>query len=158
MHNPGSNPADGIGDELDAGNALLSLLRQEQEHLVNADLDGLTRVSEEKAKTVARMSALAQARHIRLASRGFEASEGGMRNWLQDGTAPANANRSWTALLDLAREAKELNRINGLLIGQHMARNQGALNVLQGTQAGGDMYGPNGQARSQAGSRKLVVG
>lgn len=158
MRNPGSSPAHSLGKELDAGKALLTLLQQEQQHLVNADLDGLTRVTEEKTKAVARMTELAQGRHRALAAQGFEASEAGMRDWLNTPAVAAASGKSWTALLDLAREAKELNRLNGLLLNQHMARNQGAINVLQGTPAGGGMYGPNGQSTSRASSRKLVVG
>lgn len=161
MQNPGSSPADSLGKELDAGKALLTLLQQEQQHLVNADLDGLAGVTEEKSRTIGRMTELAQGRHRTLAAQGFEASETGMRAWLDTPAAAAAAaasSKSWTALLDLAREAKELNRLNGLLLNQHMARNQGAINVLQGAPAGGGMYGPNGQSTSQASSRKLVVG
>jgi flagella synthesis protein FlgN len=158
MQNPGNSPADSLGKELDAGKALLSLLQQEQQHLVNADLDGLTRVTEEKTRAVAHMTELAQGRHRMLAVQGFEASEAGMRDWLKTPTAAAAGGKSWTALLELAREAKELNRLNGLLLNQHMARNQGAINVLQGAPAGGGIYGPNGQSTSKASSRKLVVG
>lgn len=158
MQNPGNSPADSLGKELDAGKALLTLLQQEQQHLVNADLDGLTRVTEEKTRAVACMTELAQGRHRALAAQGFEAGETGMRDWLNTRAAAAAISKSWTALLDLAREAKELNRLNGLLLNQHMARNQGAINVLQGAPAGGGMYGPNGQSTSLASSRKLVVG
>jgi flagella synthesis protein FlgN len=158
MQNPGSGPADSLGQEFDAGKALLTLLQQEQQHLINADLDGLTLVTEEKTKAVARMTELAQGRYRTLAAHGFQSSESGMLDWLNSPAAVTANNKSWTALLDLARQAKELNRVNGLLLNQHMARNQGALNVLQGAPAGGGMYGPNGQSASKTSSRKLVVG
>lgn len=156
MHTPGNGPATSLGEEIGAGKALLQLLKQEQEHLIKADLDGVTTVAEEKAKTVARMTELALQRHRSLAAAGFEASEAGMQNWI--GKAGAPAGKSWNELLDIAREAKELNRTNGLLIGQHMARNQNALNVLQGTPQGASLYGPDGQATSKSTSRTLVVG
>lgn len=156
MHTPGNGPATSLGEEIGAGKALLQLLKQEQEHLIKADLDGVTVVAEEKAKTVARMTELALQRHRSLAAAGFEASEAGMQNWIRK--ADAAAGKSWNELLDIAREAKELNRTNGLLIGQHMARNQNALNVLQGTPQGASLYGPDGQATSKSTSRTLVVG
>ncbi len=158
MKTSGGSPAHKLGEELDAGNVLLLLLQQEQEHLINADLDGLARITEEKAKTIARMTELAQRRHLLLASTGFDASESGMQTWLESSAAAAGASKSWNDLLGIAQKAKELNRTNGLLIGQHMARNQNALNVLQGNQQGGTMYGPNGQSTSPASSRRLVVG
>jgi flagella synthesis protein FlgN len=158
MQKSGISPAERLGDEFSSGQVLLRVLQQEQELLINADIDGLTSLTEEKTKAVARMNELAQHRHRSLATAGFDASESGMQEWV---TSPAGApavGKVWNALLDLARQAKELNRVNGMLISQHMARNQSALNVLQGTPQGGNMYGPNGQAAPRSSSRKLVVG
>lgn len=158
MQNFGNALADSLGEELKAGNILLQLLQQEQEHLINADLEALTKLTEEKAKVVAHMTELAQQRHCALGANGFEAEESGMKAWLNSRTASPAAEKSWNDLLEVARQAKELNRTNGLLIGQHMARNQNALNVLAGAPDGGAMYGPNGQSTSQSSSRRLVVG
>lgn len=156
MHTPGKNPADGLDDEIKESNTLLQLLKDEQDVLIRADVEELARLTEEKNKSIARMAELAQRRHRVLAATGFEASEAGMKVWLKS-AAPAAA-RMWTSLLDVARQAKEQNRINGLLIGKHMARTQAALNILHGGQQAGNMYGPNGQSTGQAGSRKLVIG
>lgn len=159
MQNFGNSPAQHLGEELDAGKLLLQLLRQEQEHLINADIDALTKLTEEKAQIVARMTELAQQRHRALGDGGFEAAETGMQAWLDSRTAPPAAVQGWKDLLAIAQQAKELNRTNGLLIGQHMARNQNALNTLvHGNSEGGSMYGPNGQSTSQPSSRRLVVG
>jgi flagellar biosynthesis protein FlgN len=154
----GNSLAQSLGDELVAANALLQLLKQEQAQLINANVDELDKVTEEKTKIVARMTELAQNRHRALAAAGFEASEAGMQTWTKSPTALPAAGKSWNELLGIAQQAKELNRVNGLLIGQHMARNQKALNTLQGSPQGGTMYGPNGQSTSQPSSRKLVVG
>ncbi|HJV88477.1 MAG TPA: flagellar protein FlgN [Noviherbaspirillum sp.] len=156
MQTPGKNPAEDLGDEIKESNVLLQLLKDEQEVLIRADVKELARLTEEKNKSVARMGELAQRRHRVLAAAGFEASEAGMKTWLKT-AGPAIA-RTWTNLLELAQQAKELNRINGLLIGKHMARTQAALNVLHGAPQGGNMYGPNGQSTGQGGSRKLVIG
>lgn len=156
MKNPARNPGDSLNEELAAGTALLQLLKQEQEHLIQANLEGLTAVTEEKTRTVARMTELALARHRSLGAAGYGADESGMQAWIE--TAAADTGKTWNDLLKLARDAKELNRTNGLLLGQHMSRNQNALNVLQGSQGGGTMYGPTGQTTSSGGSRTLVVG
>lgn len=156
MQNSGKNPAINLGEEIKEGNALLQLLKEEQAVLINADVEALARLAEEKNKVVVRMTELAQRRHRSLTVAGMDASEAGMKTWLK--TAPPAAVQAWNALLELAKEVKELNRVNGLLIGKHMARAQTALNVLQGNPQGGNMYGPNGQSTGQAASRKLVVG
>lgn len=157
MHSSASNPADTLGEELGAGRALLQLLKDEQELLVNADVDGLNKAIEEKGKLVAKMGELARARHRSLAAAGYEASEAGMQNWLK-GQKSQQIHQNWTSLIELAQLARELNRTNGMLIGQHMARTQTALNVLQGAPEGGGMYGPQGQATGAGGGRRLGVG
>jgi flagella synthesis protein FlgN len=165
MHTSASNPAETLSEELGAGRALLQLLKNEQELLVSADVDGLNKAIEEKGRLVARMGELAKRRHRSLAGAGFEASEAGMQIWLKSqksarhaGHKAHPAQQSWTSLIELAQLARELNRTNGMLINQHMARTQTALNVLQGPPEGGNLYGPNGQATGPGGGRRLVVG
>lgn len=160
MHASTPNPADTLGDELAAGRTLLELLKSEQELLINADVDSLNRAIEEKGKLIARMAECAQRRHRSLAASGFEASETGMQNWLkgQKSVQAQTIQQSWTSLIELAQLAKELNRTNGMLIGQHMTRAQTALKVLQGAPEGGALYGPNGQATGSGSGRRLVVG
>ncbi len=157
MQSLGNSLAQNLGEELHAATALLEVLKQEQSHLINANVDELAKLTEEKTKIVARMSELAQSRHRALAGAGFDASESGMQKWV-DGGSNSAAGKTWKDLLELAREAKELNRVNGLLIGQHLGRNQAALNILHGAPQGGAMYGPNGQSATQPNKRKLVVG
>ncbi|HYC42164.1 MAG TPA: flagellar protein FlgN [Noviherbaspirillum sp.] len=158
MQSLGNTLAQTLAEEVRAAGALLDLLRQEQAHLVDANIDELIKVTEEKTKIVARMGELSLGRHRALAGAGLEASEEGMQKWASSPSTDASAAQSWAALLQLAREAKELNRTNGLLIGRHLSRNQAALNILQGGGEGGNMYGPNGQSASQSGSRRLVIG
>ena len=158
MHSLGNTLAQTLAEEVRAAGTLLDLLRQEQSHLIDANIDELTKVTEEKTKVVARMGELSLGRHRALAGAGLEASEEGMQKWANSPSADASAAQSWNELLELAREAKELNRTNGLLIGRHLARNQAALNILQGAGEGGNMYGPNGQSASQSGGRRLVIG
>ncbi|WP_136416158.1 flagellar protein FlgN [Herbaspirillum sp. ST 5-3] len=156
MQTSGKSPADGLGEEIKESSALLQLLKEEQALLISADVDGLVKLTEEKNKAVVRVAELAQRRHRILAAAGMEASEAGMTTWLK--TAALDAIQAWNALLDLVKEAKEINRVNGLLIGKHLTRNQAALQVLHGSPQSGALYGPNGQSTGQAASRKLVVG
>lgn len=158
MQSLGNSLAQSLGEEIRAATDLLDLLKQEQSFLINASVDELAKLAEEKSKIVVRMSELAQSRHRALSSAGFEANEAGMQKWIDGSAGEDAAGKTWKDLLDLAREAKELNRVNGLLIGQHMGRNQAALNILHGAPQGGAMYGPNGQSATQPSKRKLVVG
>jgi len=157
----GANPAGGLAQELDATRQLLDLLKQEQGQLVEANIEGLSALVEQKSALIIRMSELAGARLNALAEAGFSAEEASMQKWLDSPKSkPGNqaaAKKTWEELVTLIRSAKEMNRTNGLLIGTHMSRNQTTLQVLQGNQ-GSQVYGPDGQTSIQASRRSLIVG
>jgi flagella synthesis protein FlgN len=158
MKTVAASPAESFNDEREAIHSLLELLRREQTHLIDADVDSLAKVTGEKSGIATQISELAKRRHRMLAVAGFEATELGMQAWAESPAATEADRDSWKQLLELAQSAKELNRVNGLLISQHIGRNQSALNVLQGAQGGGSFYGPNGHSTTKIGSRRLVVG
>src|SRR5512133_1231068 len=124
------DPASGLARELKFAHELLECLQQEQAHLIQADIAALAACAERKDGIVGRMNALAAARMKALTGAGHPATEAGMLAWLaqqQDAVREA-----WLALLGLATSGKELNRTNGLLIHQHMNRNQSGLQALRG--------------------------
>lgn len=157
MNQTGNSPAQNLHEENSTARILLDLLKKEQEQLIAADIDALTTLTEEKTRLVARMLELASGRHQALAATGFAATEAGMQAWL-DSLQSAVVRQSWHELLELGRAAKEINRSNGLLIGKHLARNQGALNVLKGGPQGQALYGPNGQSAVRTSVRGLAIG
>ena len=157
MNPTGNSPAHDLHEENSAAHMLLDLLKKEQAQLIAADIDALTTLTEEKTRLVARMSELATGRHQALAAAGFAATEAGMQAWL-DSLQTSTARQSWKELLELSRAAREINRSNGLLIGKHLARNQGALNVLKGGPQGQALYGPNGQSSVRTSVRGLAIG
>ena len=155
MPAPVISPIDQLDQERQAMVDLNQILEQEQAHLIQADIDGLNGLVDEKNRIIARMTALANARHQSLAAAGCAANDAGMQDWLDyKGCDSAH----WTALLSLAKSAREINRTNGLLISKHMLRNQQALNVLHGTAPSGSFYGPDGQATTQTGPRRRMLG
>lgn len=158
MQNPAADPANRLVEELETARSLLQVLKQEQACLMNADVDELQRLTQEKSGLVTKMANLGQSRLAALSNCGLEAREESMDTWLRSSSQPHPAQRVWQELLELAKNAKELNRVNGLLIGQHMTRNQTLLNTLRGNTPAGAMYGPDGQASSSATPRKFVVG
>ncbi|GAC1427503.1 MAG: flagellar protein FlgN [Burkholderiaceae bacterium] len=155
------SPAATLPQEQHAAGALIDLLREEQALLIGADLDRLAVVTKRKAPVITEMVDLANRRHRALAKAGHSASESGMQTWVDlkhlGRLAYPGAAAAWTALLVMAKQAQETNRINGLLINTHIARNQDALNVLQ-ARAGGSFYGPDGQPSSRGRGRGLVIG
>ncbi|MNK04461.1 FlgN protein [compost metagenome] len=158
MESFGTSPADSLSEEHKAIRALTQLLQLEQEHLIAADVEGIAAITEAKAKAAARMAELANWRHNALAAAGFEPTESSMKSWLESSQSKT-ASKSWNELVELAETAKELNRVNGILINKQMVRNQNVLNILQhGNVHGNNVYGPNGQTASKSVGRHIVAG
>lgn len=139
--------------------SLIELMKQEQQLLVAADADGLAHTTPRKNALLQALADLSAQRHAALLAAGCEGSEAGMEPWLAVG-GNNDARAQWEALLALAREAKELNRVNGMLINKQLAHNQGVLNALRmpaGADAGG-VYGASGQAVGSGPSKRYVIG
>ena len=139
--------------------SLIELMKQEQQLLVAADADGLAETTPRKNALLQALADLSAQRHAALLAAGCEGSEAGMEPWLAVG-GNDEARTQWEALLALAREAKELNRVNGMLINKQLAHNQGVLNALRmpaGLEAGG-VYGASGQALGSGPSKRYVIG
>jgi flagella synthesis protein FlgN len=136
---------------------LLDLMRQEQQFLVAADVERLNGVTENKNALVAQMTRLSAQRHEALAAAGFPAREEGMASWIA-ASGDASAQELWDSVLDLTRQAKELNRVNGMLINKHLVHSQGALNAMRPTAPSGNFYGPSGQTVNNPANRRYVIG
>lgn len=136
--------------------ALLEVLKQEQQHLVAADIDGLTALTPKKSSLVNDMAVLASQRHNALGAAGYKAEEAGMEAWLA-ASGDTEAAPLWSEVLELTRTAKELNRLNGTLISKHLSHTQGALQALR-PQAQGNFYGPSGHATSSNPRRGFLAG
>lgn len=158
MKSFGASPEDSLPQEHETIRALTQLLKLEQEHLIAADIDGIASLTEPKAQATARMAELAAQRHSALAAAGCDASETGMQAWLQTPDASPAANQSWTELIEMARVAREINRVNGTLINKQMVRNQSMLNILQhGNPQGNQFYGPDGQTSGKSTVRHIIA-
>ena len=157
MARPASDPLFSLLSEQHSTSALIVLLQQEQAELTQARIDGLQGLMEQKTSLVAQLTALAKSRHGALADNGFAASETGMQNWIA-ANPHTIAKGQWEALLALTAEARELNRLNGMLIGRHLIRGQTELNILQGKPQHSNFYGPNGQSAGKGLGRGLVIG
>lgn len=155
-------PSTTLPDEQQLMASMLTLLKQEQASLVDAHAEGVAEVTQLKSDIITQLGDLARQRHAALATAGFDAAESGMEPWLAArGTAVDRAN--WDQLLELTRGAKELNRVNGMLVARQLAHNQTVLNAMRtpaggaGTESAG-LYGPGGQTAGFGPSRRFVVG
>lgn len=142
-------------DALLAGE-LLRLLAREQTKLVRANIEEIEALMEEKSRLIQRMSTTAQNRYDLLAENGFSANEAGMEAWVGAQDNP-RLDESWQNFQTTLSQAKEINRVNGLLINKHFNRNQELLNHLQGNHSALGLYGANGQAALASSSRNSLI-
>jgi len=137
-------------------NKLLALMSREQTSLVMADIDAIESLLEEKSVLLQQLNLAAKSRYEALATNGYEASEVGMTAWLKQ-YAKSAMNDSWAEFQKALSQAKEMNRLNGMLISKHFNRNQQMLNHLQGNPNAGGVYGRDGQAKPQGNSRAALM-
>ncbi len=136
--------------------SLLALLTREQSHLVKADVVAIEAILDEKSVLLQQLNLAARSRYDALAANGFEANEAGMDAWVQR-QAKKSISLSWAKFQKALSEAKELNRLNGVLINKHFNRNQELLNHLQGNTGTDSVYGRDGQAKSQVLTRSGLI-
>jgi len=154
-----TSPISTVSAEQQHVSQLIELMKQEQALLVAADTDGLVELTPRKNTLLQELADLSSQRHAALVAAGCEGSEAGMEPWLAVG-GNEDARAQWEALLELARQAKELNRVNGMLINKQLAHNQGVLNALRtpaGAQSTG-VYGASGQTLGSGPSKRYVIG
>lgn len=146
-----SNPLD---EEVGTLDEFIAVLQREQELLKKGDTDALLPLIATKTQLADRLAALARAREALLVRQGFANGRTGMEDWLQH-RGNAAQRQSWQLLLDRAREARDLNAINGKLIGLQMQHNQQAFTALMNASNRAMTYGPDGQQQTGLGGRIL---
>lgn len=143
-----------LQDEIGKLKEFLALLQREQDLLKTGDTDALLPLIEQKNALAAALGNLAQSRETELARMALPSGRAGMEAWLaNERHAPLRA--AWQTLLELAAQARDLNELNGKLIGLHLAHNQQAFAALMGAANRAMTYGPDGQQQTGLGGRIL---
>ncbi len=144
-----------IAAEADMVSAFVALLQEEQEILKSGTPDALPSVVERKTALAARLNPQSQLRNRTLSAAGYAADRAGMEAWLKQHAGDTATRKQWTRLLDLAREAHELNRLNGELI---RVRKQHATEALDALLPGlrQDIYGASGGQSAPTTGRRII--
>ncbi|MDP2247773.1 MAG: flagellar protein FlgN, partial [Nitrosomonadales bacterium] len=78
-----------IEQESRAVSRLIEILEQEQSYLINADIDQIQTLLEEKSELLQSLNLSSQERYQWLSSVGFTANETGMSDWLKQNSENA---------------------------------------------------------------------
>lgn len=157
MHTSSFNPMESLRAEHQAIADLLDLMKQEQACLIDANVEGIKQLTEQKTKLVQVAAELAKQRHAALEKAGFNGTEASMPAWLAS-IQQQDIAQAWQELLNITRNAKEINRLNGILINKQLANTQNALQTLHTPTHGTNFYGPSGHSTTPSNTRRLVVG
>lgn len=125
----------------------VALLALEQASLGSGNTDELPAFAEQKVDLAAQLNAFAAQRNSALAAQGFGADRSGVEAWCAQHPDQEITAGAWSSILAQAREARELNQLNGKLIQLRMQYNAKALEALRGGNGALDLYGPDGQSK-----------
>lgn len=142
-------------EEAAALRGFVSLLEQEQQALVAGEVDRLLQMAEEKSAGFAHLADLCETRNRALAAESLPPDRPGIEAWCERHPEFADTRQAWRDLLALTTKAREINRVNGQLIGARLAGNQQALSVLLAAANQAALYGPDGQAQPLGSGRSF---
>ena len=153
MTEAGEDFSRAVEAEVAAVRRFVGLLEREQTILSHGDVDQLLELLPEKNGLTAQLTALAIQRSQALAKERLTDDPAGVA-WFAAHPSETSARAAWSLLLPIARQAHELNRVNGDLIQLRMRHNAQALEALLGSSDALGLYGPNGQSTT-ASSRRI---
>ncbi len=130
----------------------VALLGQETDLLIAGEVDNLLALTNDKTERYRRLQRLHDDRALLLGKLGLAHSDTVIRQ-VCDGLPRVLAR--WDEVLELARDARERNLMNGKLITERMQNNQAALSVLLAAANHPQLYDAAGQARPTGGGRIL---
>lgn len=131
----------------------IAKLTVEQEALKQGAMESLAAINTRKLELANLLNAAESERNTALVKSGFVGDRGGMLNWLAKHDKESAVAREWKRLMELAAEARELNRLNGKLIDLRLQATNQALNALTLAPQRSTLYGPDGHATRSTGSR-----
>lgn len=126
-------------------------LLREQQILRTGTSEGLVEISEEKLSLADSLNQAGAERARTLTSSDKETID--MGAWLSAHPLETEAAVLWNRVLGTAREARDINELNGNLINVLHQKTSDALTILSKGKADQSLYSSNGQASLNTGSR-----
>ena len=143
-----------LASERDAIFHFVELFKREEASLRQGGSDEIFRLVIEKEALATQLSSITAQRCAWLAEQGLTPDRSGIEAWCASHPEAGEALSTWSEIVVLAGEARELQRLNGELIGIHMRYNAQALEALQRGAKPLDLYGPDGQSKA-SGERRI---
>ncbi len=123
----------------------LEILYKEEEILVQGRINDLDSVISKKTEIISELEKINEQRSQYLSSQGYPANKSGMQQWLAEHASGIELHELWNQLIKLARQANQINQINGRAILLQLQYNQRSYLALQSAAGNISLYGPKGQ-------------
>ncbi|MES2770518.1 MAG: flagellar protein FlgN [Pseudomonadota bacterium] len=131
----------------------LALLKQEQTALSQVDKEVLADLTPKKESVVLELAALAAQRNAVLCAENDGNAKQSITDWLASNPNRSQSKATWEETVALATEARELNRLNGLLIQTCMRHNARILDALHSASNSFNLYNADGKTTPPNGGR-----
>ena len=137
-----------LARERDAIIQFIELFKREEALLRQGGSDEIFRLVTEKETLATQLSGITAQRGTLLTALGLTPDRQGLEAWCASHPEAGETLRTWSDIVALADEARELQRLNGELINIHMRYNVQALEALQSGARSLNLYGPDGQSKA----------
>lgn len=138
--------------DLQHSTRLENVLREERLTLQQRDQQQLSALVEEKEQLLSKLDQSAKLRSQWLQQLGLKASADDWEKLVLKQQDPSLTDR-FQALNDSIKNCRELNEVNGRLIGRSQQTLAKLLNIMRGTQATPQLYGSDGSTQNRSESR-----
>ena len=152
-----ANLAANLEAETEALRQFLQILQSEQDALTQGNIDKLAEFARLKSEQGVRLSQLNTNHNHLLTQHGLGNTPQDTRQLIQreDPDGKHCLADRWEKLLELAKQAQDMNRFNGAMIEMQLKRNQQALAILQEAAKQTSLYGPDGHSQALGTGRRL---
>jgi len=151
---------DTLGRLLAEENAALgefaTLLDKEHVALRGRDIDALETLADARQASVVKLLKIEEERRGLCSMLGYETDLAGLARLLAWCDPARSLNRQYEECATRARDCRDLNNRNGVLVGAQIKRVEGLLGAMTGSSAEPRSYGPRGQSNPYASSGKVL--
>jgi len=144
-----------LGNETACLEHLLSILEQEHESLLVADIDVIERATSAKNQALDAQTNATLLRQDFAVQHSFDRTTEGLQSFIASFENPDKLLQFFNHLTDLVHQCSDMNSINGHLIRQKQIQTRSALNIIRQTDASAHTYSGQGDTSDTPTTRSL---
>lgn len=145
-----------LTEEIAALAAFAALLDKEHNALRGRDIDALESLADARQTSVVKLLKIEEERRGLCTMHGYESDLAGLSKLLAWCDPAHTLGKRYAECASRARDCRDLNTRNGVLVGAQIKRVEGLLGAMTGASAEPRAYGPRGQSNPYASSGKVL--